>query len=216
MLKKIVKKGLFIPGLFATPHSQKFAACQNTLFPLALSIVDFSNIYQSNFSYLDFIDLLETSLRDDKPDFVITYSFGFQLYQHIVAKDRSLELPVAAFIVPTGDYGVSQNGRKILGGDLLPQDVYKPIHELKATTKAPASFFAEIARDTVSHRHTEFKGNLLSISATRDDDADPDIFNHLKTQGVSRRLALVDNHRMTHSMTDVCDVLNSFILSCQG
>ncbi len=208
-------KTLIIPGLFTTPESRKAKALENVLSHSSVEVVDFSKLYKGQFSYQDHVDIVEFYLKESKPDFLVTYSLGFQLYQNVVSRNQELEAKAAAVIVPVGNYVHSENGTKILYDGVLPSEIYKPINELKITPYISKNFFIDMATDGLCAKHTQFKEQMLVISASEDKDVDPDQFNHSKTQGVARRVLLNDNHRMMNSMGSVCDMVHGFSLSYQ-
>jgi hypothetical protein len=208
-------KALIIPGLFTTPASRKAKALENVLSHSSVEIVDFSKLYKGHFSYQDHVDIVEFYLKESKPDFLITYSLGFQLYQNVISRNEELEVKASAVIVPVGNYMHSENGTKILYDGVLPSDIYKPINELKITPYISKNFFIDMATDGLCAKYTQFKEQMLVISASQDKDVDPDQFNHAKTQGVARRMLLYDDHRMMNSMGSVCDMVHGFSLNYQ-
>src|SRR5688572_12512335 len=128
-----VKKGYFISGFGVTPNSSKFAALSDVIAPYGCTfeISDFTTLYTRKMHYRDFVLKVSEDLERIRPDFAVSFSFGFPLYQNAVAKNRDIEAKKFAAIVPLGNYAASENGRRILQQGVHPSEIYKPINELK-------------------------------------------------------------------------------------
>lgn len=136
LIERMLENGIFIPGLFATANSQKYAAVKDAVAPCRLQIADFSNEYKKKFCYADFTGKLNQTIDSLQPDFIICFSFGHWLMQTLAAENKTLAaLPIVS-IVPPGDYAASENGGKILSGLVTPEEMYAPIRELKIGPKA--------------------------------------------------------------------------------
>ena len=205
-------KVLFVPGLFVTPQSRKFAALRDAMSDHDWSIVDFSPLYKRNMRYHDFVDKTQADIRSIEPDVIVTYSFGAQLYHNLVGEKKISEAKKTVSIVPIGQYDSSGNGSAILAGHCLAADIYAPINQLRIAGNIGTKFFRDLSADGQKHAWLQFQRDNYLITGSLDQDADPTIVSRFKDQNYQGHTVLRDDHRMTRNMPLVCSLTASFMM----